>query len=94
MKHMYKNWTIFKTKSFLLQVFEMLINPGDNILLDAPTYSGTLAAVSIAYQQNIVNVTFELNSILVPDLQSYKHCLFAIKTYLRLKILVSNHLSS
>lgn len=73
MKHMYKNWTIFKTKSFLLQVFEMLINPGDNILLDAPTYSGTLAAVSIAYQQNIVNVTFELNSILVPDLQSYKN---------------------
>jgi len=33
--------------SSLSQVFEMLINPGDNILLDAPTYSGTLAAVSI-----------------------------------------------
>lgn len=47
MKHMYKNGTIFKTDSFLLQVFEMLINPGDNILLDAPTYAGTLAAVSI-----------------------------------------------
>ncbi|KAH0616098.1 hypothetical protein JD844_026944, partial [Phrynosoma platyrhinos] len=28
-------------------VFEMLINPGDTILLDAPTYPGTLAAVSI-----------------------------------------------
>jgi len=27
------------------QVFEMLVNPGDNVLLDAPTYSGTLAAV-------------------------------------------------
>lgn len=46
MKHMSKNWAIFKSESFLLQVFEMLINPGDNILLDAPTYSGTLAAVS------------------------------------------------
>lgn len=27
------------------QVFEMLVSPGDNVLLDAPTYSGTLAAV-------------------------------------------------
>lgn len=25
----------------------MLVNPGDNVLLDAPTYSGTLAAVSL-----------------------------------------------
>ena len=49
----------------------MLINPGDNILLDAPTYSGTLAAVSILYLQKIVNVTFEVNSNLVPDLQAY-----------------------
>lgn len=31
--------------SLPFQVFEMLINPGDNVLLDAPTYSGTLAAV-------------------------------------------------
>ncbi|KAI1238382.1 hypothetical protein IHE44_0013108, partial [Lamprotornis superbus] len=38
----------------LCKVFEMLINPGDNILLDAPTYSGTLAAVSIPYLQNIL----------------------------------------
>ncbi|XP_075053823.1 kynurenine/alpha-aminoadipate aminotransferase, mitochondrial isoform X2 [Mixophyes fleayi] len=29
----------------LSKVFEMLINPEDNVLLDAPTYSGTLAAV-------------------------------------------------
>ncbi|OXB68248.1 UNVERIFIED_CONTAM: hypothetical protein H355_016716, partial [Colinus virginianus] len=28
-----------------IKVFEMLINPGDSILLDAPTYSGTLAAI-------------------------------------------------
>ena len=35
----------FLTVSFPPQVFEMLVNPGDNVLLDAPTYSGTLAAV-------------------------------------------------
>ncbi|KAK5875727.1 hypothetical protein CesoFtcFv8_026775 [Champsocephalus esox] len=29
----------------LCKVFEMLVNPGDNVLLDAPTYSGTLAAL-------------------------------------------------
>lgn len=32
----------------------MLINPGDNILLDAPTYPGTLAAVSIPQIWKIV----------------------------------------
>lgn len=30
----------------------MLISPGDNVLLDAPTYSGTLAAVTTFYQLN------------------------------------------
>lgn len=63
---------------FLSQVFEILINPGDNILLDAPTYPGTLAAVSIFWLQNIVDVTFDLNSNLVPDLQAYIHCLYNI----------------
>ncbi|XP_019898937.1 kynurenine/alpha-aminoadipate aminotransferase, mitochondrial isoform X1 [Esox lucius] len=29
----------------LSKVFEMLVNPGDNVLIDAPTYSGTLAAL-------------------------------------------------
>ncbi|KAM4710266.1 kynurenine/alpha-aminoadipate aminotransferase, mitochondrial isoform 2-T2 [Discoglossus pictus] len=29
----------------LSKVFEMLVNPGDNVLLDSPTYSGTLAAL-------------------------------------------------
>ncbi|KAM5193716.1 kynurenine/alpha-aminoadipate aminotransferase, mitochondrial isoform 2-T2 [Mantella aurantiaca] len=29
----------------LSKVFDMLVNPGDNVLLDTPTYSGTLAAV-------------------------------------------------
>ncbi|KAK3567338.1 hypothetical protein QTP86_019605, partial [Hemibagrus guttatus] len=36
----------------LCKVFEMLINPGDNVLLDAPTYSGTLAAVTLFPQFN------------------------------------------
>ncbi|KAI5629070.1 kynurenine/alpha-aminoadipate aminotransferase, mitochondrial, partial [Silurus asotus] len=39
----------------LCKVFEMLINPGDNVLLDAPTYPGTLAAVQ-PLGCNIINV--------------------------------------
>uniref|UniRef100_A0A8C3HPP3 Kynurenine/alpha-aminoadipate aminotransferase, mitochondrial n=1 Tax=Chrysemys picta bellii TaxID=8478 RepID=A0A8C3HPP3_CHRPI len=39
----------------LSKVFEMLINPGDNILLDAPTYPGTLAALR-PLGCNIINV--------------------------------------
>ncbi|XP_058250847.1 kynurenine/alpha-aminoadipate aminotransferase, mitochondrial [Hemibagrus wyckioides] len=39
----------------LCKVFEMLISPGDNVLLDAPTYSGTLAAVQ-PLGCNIINV--------------------------------------
>ncbi|XP_030348647.1 kynurenine/alpha-aminoadipate aminotransferase, mitochondrial isoform X4 [Strigops habroptila] len=36
------------------KVFEMLINPGDNILLDAPAYSGTLAALARKYDFLII----------------------------------------
>ncbi|KAG2466261.1 AADAT protein, partial [Polypterus senegalus] len=36
-------------------VFEMLISPGDNVLLDAPTYSGTLTALR-PLGCNIINV--------------------------------------
>uniref|UniRef100_A0A3B3T5Y8 Kynurenine/alpha-aminoadipate aminotransferase, mitochondrial n=2 Tax=Paramormyrops kingsleyae TaxID=1676925 RepID=A0A3B3T5Y8_9TELE len=39
----------------LCKVFEMLINPGDNVLLDAPTYSGTLAALQ-PLGCNIINI--------------------------------------
>ncbi|XP_062373108.1 kynurenine/alpha-aminoadipate aminotransferase, mitochondrial [Sardina pilchardus] len=39
----------------LCKVFEMLVNPGDNILLDAPTYSGTLAALQ-PLGCNLINV--------------------------------------
>ncbi|GAA6090075.1 kynurenine/alpha-aminoadipate aminotransferase, mitochondrial isoform X1 [Tachysurus ichikawai] len=39
----------------LCKVFEMLISPGDNVLLDAPTYSGTLAAIQ-PLGCNIINL--------------------------------------
>ncbi|XP_007563671.1 kynurenine/alpha-aminoadipate aminotransferase, mitochondrial [Poecilia latipinna] len=39
----------------LCKIFEMLVNPGDNVLLDAPTYSGTLAALQ-PLGCNIINV--------------------------------------
>uniref|UniRef100_A0A8C6JYG2 Aminotransferase class I/classII large domain-containing protein n=1 Tax=Melopsittacus undulatus TaxID=13146 RepID=A0A8C6JYG2_MELUD len=45
------------------KVFEMLINPGDNILLDAPTYSGTLAALR-PLGCNIINVPSDQHGII------------------------------
>ncbi|XP_041821223.1 kynurenine/alpha-aminoadipate aminotransferase, mitochondrial [Chelmon rostratus] len=39
----------------LCKVFEMLVNPGDNVLVDAPTYSGTLAALQ-PLGCNLINV--------------------------------------
>uniref|UniRef100_A0A3Q1BLI5 Kynurenine/alpha-aminoadipate aminotransferase, mitochondrial n=1 Tax=Amphiprion ocellaris TaxID=80972 RepID=A0A3Q1BLI5_AMPOC len=39
----------------LCKVFEMLVNPGDNVLLDAPTYSGTLTALR-PLGCNLINV--------------------------------------
>ncbi|XP_008426155.1 kynurenine/alpha-aminoadipate aminotransferase, mitochondrial [Poecilia reticulata] len=39
----------------LCKIFEMLVNPGDNVLLDAPTYSGTLAALQ-PLGCNIINI--------------------------------------
>ncbi|KAL4660922.1 kynurenine/alpha-aminoadipate aminotransferase, mitochondrial isoform X4 [Arapaima gigas] len=39
----------------LCKVFDMLVNPGDNILLDAPTYSGTLVTLQ-PLGCNIINV--------------------------------------
>uniref|UniRef100_A0A8C5AFK5 Aminoadipate aminotransferase n=1 Tax=Gadus morhua TaxID=8049 RepID=A0A8C5AFK5_GADMO len=39
----------------LCKVFEMLVNPGDNVLLDSPTYSGTLAALQ-PLGCNLINV--------------------------------------
>ncbi|XP_017293715.1 kynurenine/alpha-aminoadipate aminotransferase, mitochondrial [Kryptolebias marmoratus] len=39
----------------LCKVFEMLVSPGDNVLLDAPTYPGTLAALR-PLGCNLINV--------------------------------------
>ncbi|XP_062850420.1 kynurenine/alpha-aminoadipate aminotransferase, mitochondrial-like [Trichomycterus rosablanca] len=49
----------------LSKVFEMLINPGDNVLLDAPTYSGTLAALQ-PLGCNIINVPSDQYGM-IPD---------------------------
>nr|XP_002125496.1 kynurenine/alpha-aminoadipate aminotransferase, mitochondrial-like [Ciona intestinalis] len=40
----------------LIKVFEMLVNPGDNVLLDDPCYSGTLAMVK-PMDCNLIPVT-------------------------------------
>ncbi|XP_042324442.1 kynurenine/alpha-aminoadipate aminotransferase, mitochondrial isoform X3 [Sceloporus undulatus] len=47
----------------LCKVFEMLINPGDTILLDAPTYPGTLAALR-PLGCNIINVPSDQHGII------------------------------
>nr|XP_008113434.1 PREDICTED: kynurenine/alpha-aminoadipate aminotransferase, mitochondrial isoform X2 [Anolis carolinensis] len=52
----------------LCKVFEMLINPGDNILLDAPTYPGTLAALR-PLGCNIINVPSDQHGIIPKGLK-------------------------
>ncbi|XP_047191882.1 kynurenine/alpha-aminoadipate aminotransferase, mitochondrial-like isoform X3 [Scophthalmus maximus] len=47
----------------LCKVFEMLVNPGDNVLLDAPTYSGTLAALQ-PLSCNLINVPSDQHGII------------------------------
>lgn len=47
----------------LCKVFEMLVNPGDNILLDAPTYSGTLAALQ-PLGCNLINVSSDQHGMI------------------------------
>ncbi|XP_070977567.1 kynurenine/alpha-aminoadipate aminotransferase, mitochondrial-like [Oncorhynchus clarkii lewisi] len=49
----------------LCKVFEMLVNPGDNVLLDAPTYSGTLAALQ-PLGCNLINVPSDQHGM-IPD---------------------------
>ncbi|XP_030635802.1 kynurenine/alpha-aminoadipate aminotransferase, mitochondrial [Chanos chanos] len=52
----------------LCKVFEMLVNPGDNILLDAPTYSGTLAALQ-PLGCNIINVPSDQHGMIPEGLR-------------------------
>ncbi|XP_029794657.1 kynurenine/alpha-aminoadipate aminotransferase, mitochondrial isoform X2 [Suricata suricatta] len=49
----------------LCKVFEMIINPGDNILLNEPVYSGTLQAL-IPLGCNIINVSSDEHGM-IPD---------------------------
>ncbi|KAF3697810.1 Kynurenine/alpha-aminoadipate aminotransferase, mitochondrial [Channa argus] len=52
----------------LCKVFEMLVNPGDNVLLDLPTYSGTLAALQ-PLGCNLINVPSDQHGIIPGDLK-------------------------
>ncbi|XP_077000600.1 kynurenine/alpha-aminoadipate aminotransferase, mitochondrial isoform X3 [Tamandua tetradactyla] len=52
----------------LSKVFEMLINPGDNILLSEPAYSGTLQALH-PLSCNIISVSSDENGIIPKSLQ-------------------------
>lgn len=52
----------------LSKVFEMLINPGDTVLLDAPTYPGTLSALR-PLGCNIINVPSDQHGIVPKGLK-------------------------
>ncbi|XP_037686943.1 kynurenine/alpha-aminoadipate aminotransferase, mitochondrial isoform X2 [Choloepus didactylus] len=52
----------------LSKVFEMLINPGDNILLNEPVYSGTLQALH-PLGCNIINIPSDENGIIPKSLK-------------------------
>ncbi|XP_006006334.1 kynurenine/alpha-aminoadipate aminotransferase, mitochondrial isoform X1 [Latimeria chalumnae] len=47
----------------LCKAFEMLLNPGDTVLLDAPTYSGTLASLN-PLGCNIINIPSDQHGII------------------------------
>ncbi|KAM4810502.1 kynurenine/alpha-aminoadipate aminotransferase, mitochondrial [Rhinophrynus dorsalis] len=52
----------------LSKVFEMLVSPGDNVLLDAPTYSGTLAALK-PLGCNLIGVPTDQHGIIPKSLK-------------------------
>ncbi|XP_030047407.1 kynurenine/alpha-aminoadipate aminotransferase, mitochondrial [Microcaecilia unicolor] len=47
----------------LSKVFDMLVNPGDSILLDAPTYSGNMAAL-LPLGCNLINIPSDRDGII------------------------------
>ncbi|XP_016091600.1 kynurenine/alpha-aminoadipate aminotransferase, mitochondrial [Sinocyclocheilus grahami] len=53
----------------LCKIFEMLVNSGDNVLLDAPTYSGTLAALQ-PLGCNLINVASDQHGMIPADLRN------------------------
>uniref|UniRef100_A0A8C1YC54 Kynurenine/alpha-aminoadipate aminotransferase, mitochondrial n=1 Tax=Cyprinus carpio TaxID=7962 RepID=A0A8C1YC54_CYPCA len=52
----------------LCKIFEMLVSSGDNVLLDAPTYSGTLAALQ-PLGCNLINVASDHHGMIPADLK-------------------------
>lgn len=52
----------------ICKLFEMLVNPGDNVLLDTPTYSGTLAALQ-PLGCNIISVPSDQHGIIPASLK-------------------------
>ncbi|XP_061816549.1 kynurenine/alpha-aminoadipate aminotransferase, mitochondrial [Nerophis lumbriciformis] len=52
----------------LCKVFEMLVSPGDNVLLDSPTYPGTLAALQ-PLGCNIINVCSDQHGMIPASLK-------------------------
>ncbi|XP_077209708.1 kynurenine/alpha-aminoadipate aminotransferase, mitochondrial [Paroedura picta] len=52
----------------LCKVFEMLINPGDTVLLDVPSYPGTLAALR-PLGCSIINIPSDRHGIIPKDLE-------------------------
>ncbi|XP_049607672.1 kynurenine/alpha-aminoadipate aminotransferase, mitochondrial [Syngnathus scovelli] len=52
----------------LCKVFEMLVDPGDDVLLDSPTYPGTLAALQ-PLGCNIINVPSDQHGMIPADLK-------------------------
>ncbi|XP_048365760.1 kynurenine/alpha-aminoadipate aminotransferase, mitochondrial isoform X2 [Sphaerodactylus townsendi] len=52
----------------LCKVFEMLVNPGDTVLLDAPSYPGTLAALR-PLGCNIISIPSDQYGIIPRDLK-------------------------
>eukprot|EP01125_Pyxidicula_operculata_P009481 TRINITY_DN3121_c0_g1_i1.p1 TRINITY_DN3121_c0_g1~~TRINITY_DN3121_c0_g1_i1.p1 ORF type:complete len:391 (+),score=56.55 TRINITY_DN3121_c0_g1_i1:238-1410(+) len=77
-KPAYKDWNVMVTvgsQDALTKAFSMLINPGDTILTENPTYSGSLAALR-PMGANIVGIDIDSNG-LIPQklretLQSFK----------------------
>ncbi|KAM9836498.1 kynurenine/alpha-aminoadipate aminotransferase, mitochondrial isoform 2-T2 [Aulostomus maculatus] len=52
----------------LCKLFEMLVNPGDNVLLDVPTYPGTLAALQ-PLGCNLINVPSDQHGMIPAGLK-------------------------
>ena len=62
--------SILGSQDGLAKIFDMLLNPGDTLLTESPTYSGALAAL-LPLQANLVGVPCDAEGI-VPEALSAK----------------------